>query len=237
MRDGNTCITAPYQERRALVESITTSKTIKPAVSIPATTPKDIIEIYSKKVKKETCEGLVLKQPSLPYILGDKTHWIKLKKFEPLDLVVIGLLNGSEKQKTEQHNTPFTQAIIAPYDPTTNTYPALGVINLVRENPATGRLFAHDVYEFIRDQQTTHPGKNVTFGKRLPNVYIAPENSIVLEVRAMNLDAGTPKDFACKLDTVAYTLRIGYVKSIREDKKSEQATTIKCVARIHTIQR
>lgn len=227
MHQGTFFLEEPNASRRCrLEEAIADSETILPVSRTLVKTPQEIAGFYAQKVQKEKYEGLVLKQPRLEYIPGDKKHWVKLKKFEPLDLVILGLSHQESK-------VGYTQALVGSYLPERDVYQSLGFVNLRRQNPATGNLFAEDLYSLLGKKRTA-PSKNVEIGSRKPEVYIDP--SVVVEVRVMNIDRG--KDFTCSVDgKTGYSLRTAYIKSIREDKAARQATTTEFVAAYHRQQR
>ncbi len=228
MNNGTSKINVGNSSRRALLEDLLSkNETITPAYRTVVETPQDLVSLYTKKVKKEKHEGLVLKQPHLEYLPGDKNHWVKLKKFEPLDLVILGLSEGETKK------VKYGQALVGTYHPGKNVYQALGFVNLVRENPATGNLIANDVMAML-GKKLSSPPKNIEVGTKKPDAYVNP--AIVVEVRAMNIDRGN--DFACSVDgKTSYSLRIAYVKCIREDKNAKQATPTEAVAQHYTKQR
>ena len=61
--------------------------------------------------------------------------------------------------------------------------------------------------------------------EEMPDFFIEPKDSIVLEIKAMNILRGK-NSYSCGLeDETAYSLRIGWVKGIRQDKKYTDATT------------
>ena len=227
MSSGVPQIQETNETRRALLEEVLgEDQIIVPVSRTIAETPRDIVALYAQKVQQENYEGIVLKQPLLEYLPSDKKHWVKLKKFEPLDLVVLGLSRGKSPHK-------YSQALVGSYLLEKDVYQSLGFVNLVRENPVTGHLFAEDVLALVGKQQATLP-KNVVVGTKKPEVYVAP--TVVLEIRAMNIDRGNY--FACSLDDKTfYSLRIAYVRGIREDKNAEQATTSEFVAAYQKRQR
>ncbi|MBI2667083.1 hypothetical protein HYX13_05725 [Candidatus Woesearchaeota archaeon] len=203
------------------------NEVIIPASRILAYTPQEISHFYNQKVREEHYEGVVLKSPVLEYLPGDKTHWVKLKKFETLDLVVLGLSGGKGA------GVPFGQALVGTYHPKKKVYQTLGFVNLLRENPVTGKLFAEEIYTLAGKTRTFHP-KNVEVGSKKPEVYLTPH--LVVEVRAMNIDQGNY--FACSEEGKNfYSLRIAHIKCIREDKLPMQATTTEFVAKYYTMQR
>ncbi len=228
MHEGKSFMKEQYTHRRAALEEVTdSSRIIIPVSKILTHTPKEIISLYAQKIKKEKHEGLVLKQLNLDYLPGDKTHWVKLKKFESLDLVILGFSTG------EHQDRKYGQALVGAYHPEKNTYQTLGFVNLVRENPATGNVLADDLRKLAGKTRVTVP-KNVEVGAKKPNIYVNPE--VVVEVRVMNIDRGT--DFACSADGKNfYSLRIAYVKNIREDKTPQQATTSEFIVEYYKMQR
>ncbi len=228
MKDGVSLLNERNDTRRKILEELLQdNKTIIPIERNIVKTPQEIIALYKKKILKEKFEGLVLKQPNGLYIPGDKKNWIKLKKFEPLDLVILGVSRGDNKD--------FTQALVGTYNDKRQVYQSFGFVNLARENPATGHLFTQDVLELSSKPFSSVP-QNVEVGAKTPELYINPE--IVLEIRVMNIDIGYGKDYACSVDGKAkYSLRIAYVKSIREDKRADQINTTDFVAKMHKKQK
>ncbi len=228
MSKGRSQINKSNRTRRAMLEDmLEQNKTIFPAYRESAGNPQEVVSLYNQKVKGENQEGLVLKQPDLRYIPGDKTHWVKLKRFESLDLVILGLSKGETKEAA------YGQALVGSYHQDKNAYQSLGYVNLVRKNPATGNLFADDVLR-MTGKRLASPPDNVEVGAKKPEVYVRP--SVVVEVRAMNIDRGS--DFACSVDgKTFYSLRIAHVKCVREDKTAAQATTTAFVADYYKMQR
>lgn len=228
MGQGNPLISESNRDRRtALEEMLGENRQVIPASRTIAESPEEIVALYAQKIRKEKYEGLVLKQLNLEYLPGDKSYWVKLKKFEPLDLVILGLSKGGAK------DAAYGQALVGSYHPNKGVYQALGFVNLVRQNQATNNLFAHDISKRV-GKKVRSPPRNIEIGAAQPEVYVQP--NVVLEVRAMNLERGN--NFACSLDgKTFYSLRIAYVKSIRGDKKAVQATTTEMVAQQYKMQR
>ncbi|MBI4016481.1 MAG: hypothetical protein HY363_02190 [Candidatus Aenigmarchaeota archaeon] len=232
MHKGKSCIELPYTARREIVEQIARHQRISPTLAFLFSKPTEVIDLYRNKVLNGMCEGLVLKQPNLPYMPGDKKHWIKLKKFEPVDLVVVGLMRSTRSDVKAKYG----QAMVATYREDADLYQTVGVVNLLRQNDLTGRLFAEDVQDGISEMLDIKP-INVEYGKNLPDVYVAPEKSVVLEIGAMNFDHGN-KDFACRLNgEKSYSLRSAHVRIIRDDKAPNQATTTEKIAQLHKMQK
>ena len=232
MLGGVSCINETYSGRRELLEEIIgDSEGIRLSTKTILGTPAGVVKIYNHAVNKKKLEGVVLKQPNLPYILGDDKNWIKLKKFEPLDLVIVGLYKNKESE-----SPVYQQALVAARDSSMNVYKTLGVVSLVRKNHMTGKSFGDDILERLCDKLDSSPSSDVMIGDRCADVYVAPENSLVLEVRAMNIWSTSSTDYSCCYGGRKYSLRIAYVREIR-DKLPEQASTTELVAKLHKMQK
>jgi len=228
MHEGKSLIQEANSTRRKVVEEVVShGDVVVPTLRIMAATPNEIVSLYRQKIKNEKYEGLVLKSPLLEYLPGDKNHWVKLKKFETLDLVVLGLSKG----KTTE--AEYGRALVGTYHPGKKSYQTLGFVNMLRENPVTGKFFAEELCKLAGKTKIFAP-KNIEVGSKAPEVYVTPR--IVVEVRAMNIDRGN--DFACSEEgKVFYSLRIAHLKCIREDKLPTQATTTEFVAKYYKMQR
>jgi len=238
MLNGKSCLDVPYWNRRMIVEDISSADTysvVRCSEKHNACIPKDVIKLYRQKVQGDLREGLVLKQQGVNYIPGDKNHWIKLKKFETIDLVVVGLC---KRENETNQNVKFGQAIVASYNSEKNKYQSVGAVNLVRENPASSRTFAEDVYSSVKKSVIYSPPLNINFGNKKPDIFMPFDKSIVLEIRVMNFEFGFGNDYACSVDGKGkYSLRIAYVKNIRDDKRPEQATTSQQIAQMCKMQK
>ena len=70
----------------------------------------------------------------------------------------------------------------------------------------------------------------------VPDSYIQPERSVVIEVKAMNLNY-TENWQTCGLeDGKAYSMRIGFMQQLRQDKNPNQATTTQAVGKLYHLQ-
>ncbi len=85
-------IDLPLSERRKILESvIEESEKVKVAKQVVTNDVKEVREIYDEAIKAGH-EGVMIKNPSSPYVPGKRgKHWLKLKAImETLDLVVVG---------------------------------------------------------------------------------------------------------------------------------------------------
>ena len=230
MYKGKPRIELPYADRRQIVEEVVAAGNtalLKHSDQQVFTDPECVHDFY-QKIMKNKGEGIVMKQPNSTYIPGDKKHWLKFKRFETLDLVVVGLLPAERELKC---SVDFGRALVASYNDQTQVYETVGVINLARRNEVTGKLFAEEVEDDLQGKLSHTKYASVNFGKKTADVYVDPDNSVVLEVRAMNIDRNTKNDFGA-----GYSLRIAYVKTVREDKSPQQATTTMQIAKLQSQQ-
>lgn len=233
MLNGKSCLDIKYIERRQIVEELVArSPFAKPSEQNILFTPEGIMELYNDKVNKDKAEGLVVKQPNLIYIPGDKKNWIKLKKFEPLDLVVIGLYN----KESDKYETNYRKALVASYNPETNKYESIGTVSVIVKNEATKRKFGNDIEDLVKKGMVETPPKNVVLGKnksKHPDVYVVPEKSAVLEVVFMNIELCTNGNFTSNYDGKAFYLRMPVIERLRTDKTPQQASTPEQVAKMY----
>ena len=70
--------------------------------------------------------------------------------------------------------------------------------------------------------------------EQMPTFYIRPENSVVLEIASMNCHYGKNTWHSCGYQNgEAYSLRIAWLKRIREDKKVADASTTEKVKKMY----
>ncbi len=234
MLNGKSCLEMPYTERRQIVEEIAIAKHpfIKKSEQHMLFTPEGIMELYDDKVNKDNAEGLVVKQPNLIYIPGDKKNWIKLKKFENLDLVVVGLYN----KKTEKFGTNYRKVLLASYNPSQGRYETVGTANVVKENPETGDKFGNDIEAKVKNALVDQTPANVVMGAnkaKYPDVYVIPEKSVVVEATFMNIDSNKNGSYGCSFKGAPYSLRTTQLEKLREDKTPQQASSPEQIARMY----
>jgi len=241
MHNGKNTAKLPYNQRREIVEQIQ-GQGISPSEQHLCYTAEEIDALFQQASEKGM-EGLVLKptisqnkkkpKQSTEYIPGDKSVWAKLKKFESLDLTVVGLYTSTNQEWAE--NCPYVSALVAAYNPETEKYETIGKIGLSRINKQTQQSFAHDLDQQLANALTQQQSENVDYGQRQPNLYIDPEQSVVMQVRPMNIDYNTSNGNACGHTKGAktYSLRIGWVETIRDDKTVLESSTTDLVEQIY----
>lgn len=242
MWEGKPAINKPLEERRILTEGFAYEK-INHSTMIQVTTQGELEEIYQKFVEREKHEGFVLKDPKSPHRIDCKTsvEWVKLKKFETLDLLIVGFYSTPDSQKK---GLPFSAVLCATYNEKTGFYETIGKVSVNKKNPFSGNLLAIDLYEMVKGNIANEKPKGVLFSGKMadahePSMYIKDTNqSAIMEIKAMNIQKSS-NWLTCGIDNEgkAYSMRIGWAKQIREDKskakdKKTQVSPTSLVAKI-----
>jgi DNA ligase-1 len=85
--NGRSTVHLPYAERRSLLESVVPESMLTPALEL--SDPRDV-EAMMRRSVDEGNEGLLAKSPGSPYIPGRRgKHWLKLKRSETIDVVIV----------------------------------------------------------------------------------------------------------------------------------------------------
>ena len=235
MFEGKELLGAELICRRKYTENMF-GKKVTPSELYKITSEEQFNKLFQEKVKKERNEGFVLKNPCSEYIGNPKElyqkdenyNWIKIKNFETLDLVIVGLMK-SEAEYTK--NLKFSSALCAMKNNETKLYEIIGSVSLVRKNPTTDNSFSIDLERMIRKHSDAKPS-NVCMPEKLEKkyngiMYVKPEESQVIAVKAMNIE----------FDGNNYTFRIAHISDIREDKNVSQTTTSKEVEEVYKVQK
>lgn len=194
------------------------------------------LESLINDVTKRGEEGLVCKNPDSHYLPGsDRIDWVKFKRSETLDLVIVGFYQNGNYVK----ELPFTSVLVAAYNDGTAGYETMGKIGVTRKD------LALDIYGQVREYMREQRSANVAFSEKLdrpsyamhvPDFYIDPEQSVVLEVKAMNLNFNRNWQTCGRKGDKAFSMRIGYATQLRPDKGPRQATTTKIISKLYQIQ-
>lgn len=219
--EGKELLNIPLEKRREFTEKIGEKKIaygrqwqIKNVEGL-----KDLFD----EVTGEKHEGLVCKDYNSLYLPGVR-GWYKLKKFETLDLALLGVYMNDKDE--------ISQALCGTYNPDTRSYEALCKVNAKRQG------LNKQIEAMLERKFINRKPRNIKVSekmKRKPEFYVVPSSSLVLEVRAMNI-MRSKNEYMCGLDDgKSYSLRIGWVYGIRE-KKPKQATTTQQLVKLYKIQ-
>jgi ATP-dependent DNA ligase len=215
--EGKQILNLTLSERRKYTENIFQEK-IKPSEKRDISNPNQLKNLFESLVE-EKYEGLVCKNPQSIYLPGKKTEdWIKLKRSECLDLAVLGVYIDKNK---------ISQILCGTYNPKKTCFETLAKVNAKREgmnNDLEGLLGKN----FVKECPSNVLLNPLIYKQKqgIPDYFIFPEKTSVVEVAAMNFNRG--KNWhSCGLDSEgkSYSLRIGWLKSIREDKSYLQIAT------------
>ncbi|WEJ95489.1 DNA ligase (ATP) [Yamadazyma tenuis] len=167
---------------------------------------KDPIDIENavKGVIVDRSEGIMVKNTMSKYHVAKRDNsWIKVKPEylesfgENLDLVVIGVLPGIKNSY-----------MCGLYDTETHMWRSFCTV----ANGFTNEEFA-ELDRLMKDKLSRVCPENVMFGRRKPQYYLNPEESVVLEIKARVYDQRTDETYATNT-----TLRNLYCRGIRHDK-------------------
>ncbi|MFC1754536.1 hypothetical protein ACFL96_14265 [Thermoproteota archaeon] len=225
----------PFSERKLYREKIDES-----GITLPETrlveSPSELGSIVDGVLDNQG-EGIVCKGPSTLYKPGSTTttDWVKFKRAEPLDLVIVGFYLNEEYA----NGLPFTSVLCATYNNETDRYETIGKVGVTRN------AIANEIGPLVAGKMTNERPSNVAFSEKLdqqsfakfvPDTYIQPEESVVLEVKAMNLNYAN-NWHTCGLDDgKAFSMRIGFAEELRYDKNPDMATKTSAVRKLYEVQ-
>lgn len=225
--NGEDVIDKPMKERRRILEN--TVKNVSSQWEI-----NDFYDLKQKflEVTDELgLEGLVCKNPDSSYLIGKKTKdWMKLKKFLTLDLVILGVYQGKGKAA----ELPFASLLIGTKN--NNHYETITKIGI------SNKELIEKIERKIKSGYMTEAPENViissviskrSYARKKPLYYVRPENSAVLEIKAMNI-TNSKNWHSCGLkDGKAYSLRIASIERYRDDKLLKDINTTKQISELY----
>jgi DNA ligase-1 len=98
LRDGDSLFDLPYRDRRALLEDLA-GKEAEVTPSLITSSPKEAHRFFERSIEAGH-EGLIAKAPGSRYRFGARgKDWLKIKRVETLDLVVIAADWGYGRRK------------------------------------------------------------------------------------------------------------------------------------------
>lgn len=218
----------PLEMRRKYTENIDIEGIAPSELTIIDNKPA--LESLVEKTLSMNQEGLVCKDPSSLYLPGHVgNEWVKFKRSEPLDLVVVGVY---------QTEGVISGALCATYNHETGMYETLGKISTVR--------IADEFIPLVLDKLVDEKPGNVLISDKLkkpayerfvPYRFVKPEQSVVLEIRAMNIYHSDNWQTCGENDGKGFSMRIGFVREVRYDKDSIHATRTSAVRKLYELQK
>lgn len=217
--EGTDTFDLPLYERRKFTENIS-EKRITPSVQKIITDSEELQEWFENLTGKKY-EGLVCKNPSSRYIFGgETTDWIKLKRAETLDVVVLGVY-------LDKNTSEISQLLCGTYNEKTRKYETIAKVNAKRQG------MNKELSPLIEDKYLESCPGEISLNPRIekqkdgmPDYFLSPKKSQVVEIAAMNY-MQSKNWHSCGLDDEgkAYSLRIAWLKNIRLDKDYKQINT------------
>jgi len=222
----------PLDSRREYIERNVSEGEIKKAERFEVAGANEISDVY-EKVLSMGLEGIVCKDSQGIYIPdGRGDEWLKVKKFDSYDLVVLGLYKGEGKLS----ELPFAAVVVGTMNENGN-YETITKVGL------TDSSAVNEVYEILQGKLLETAPENAVFSEELkklswkrkvPFAYINPEESVVLEIEAQDISRSR-NWHSCGLDNdgFAYSLKIPKVAGIRYDKSSSDCTKTSQIREIY----
>lgn len=221
--DGIDYTEKPYIDRRKRLESLIKKDTIiEPSALFITNDPKAIYKYFEDSIEKGL-EGVVAKRLDAPYSAGARNfNWIKLKRSyrgelaDTIDISIVGYFKGRGLR------TKFGIGAIlgAVYDPKTDTFKTVTKV---------GSGFTEEEWERLRKtlDKISIPHKHARVDSLMePDVWVEPR--YVITVMADEITRSPGHTAGKDKDDIGYALRFPRATGfIREDKRAEDANTVK----------
>ncbi len=225
--NGSSLIDKPLRERHDILKSIINeNKVIKVAEHISADN-EDSLSDYYEKAKELNLEGLIVKKPEDPYQAGARSYsWVKLKSADEklledsVDLVVLGYYKG----RGERSKFGIGGFLAGIWDEDKNKFVTITKV---------GTGLKDDDWRHLKKLSDKHAvreiPKNVEIAKDYkPDVVVEP--AIMVEIGADEISVS-------KTHSAGYALRFPRLLYFRTDKKPDQATTLKEIKDLYSLQK
>lgn len=217
--NGNSLLQhALYERKELLYKSIKEIPTrVETVKHIECLTIEEVVSIF-RKATQEKEEGVVVKNPRSPYMpnVRSKDAWVKLKPdfvsniASDLDVIILGGYYGGGKKSGGKL---YSYLVGVRNNDGTEYYPVGKVATGLSERDRDYLL------EELEEDWICDIPENVQPGIDSPDVWIDPEDSRVLEVRAMQI-------IPCEKRPSGVTFRCPRIEKIRYDKEPEGIITL-----------
>lgn len=227
--DGEPVMELPYAARRKrLSELLGQSPSIRASVMEEATTP-EAMEAFFDEAVAQGAEGIMCKDPTAPYKAGSRGYaWVKFKTdytealVDTMDLVAIGAFYGRGRR-----GGWYGALLMAAYDDEAQMW---------RSVCKLGTGFDDATLESLKPRFEPHvaPTKPTRVDSEMkPDVWFEP--AIVMEVQAAELTLSPihRAAFGQLRPGAGLAARFPRFTRWRDDKKAEQATTVKELVAMH----
>ena len=244
--DGKPLVALPFSERRGALERLFKKAGASSALRLTEQVVTDSLAVVRKELVKDIdrgLEGIVVKNLTAPYEAGNRGfHWIKLKEKssalahlragesaglpDTIDCMVMGAYRG--RGKRAQFGVGGFLLGVAGSDDRYYTISRLGTgLSDEQFREAKRRMKAYEVRE--------KPKEYVADSETAPDIWIRP--SLVVEILADEITR-SPRHTAGRVgDDPGYSLRFPRLVRFRDDKKPEDATSIREIIRMYGLQK
>lgn len=228
-KDGKDLLKTPFSKRREILERILFSKnkTIVLSPQIVTDSPQNLRKYHDEQIKKGL-EGVVVKKWEAPYDPGRRGYtWVKFKQekgkkggglADTLDCVVMGYYRGKGK-RAEFGIGAFLVGVRK-----TGEFLTISKIGTGLSDEQW-----REMYKRCEKVKTKDKPKQYQVAKDLvPDIWCQPE--IVVEIEADNITKSP-------IHTASYALRFPRLIRFRDDKNSNQATTLVEAEKLYRLQK
>lgn len=204
---GEELLNYSLTERRKRVQEIKQER-VTPSTQRIISEPEELQKWFQTLVGTRY-EGLVCKNPQSLYVPGaETTDWVKLKREETFDVAVLGIYFAKGK---------ICHLLCGTYNEATGCYETLAKVNAKRGG------MNNKLEDLLKPRKTKPKNFNV-HDSMVPDAYVSPAQSPIVEIGAMELQYGENKHTCGGDGKKAYSCRLGRLKNIRDDKKKPMTT-------------
>lgn len=232
--NNNSVMQKPYFERHELLSTIfgeCINYTVKVSPKKLCSTAPELKNYFLDQIS-EGLEGLVVKRPDSPYTPGKRNYnWIKLKRTQEGELTdtIDGLVIGYNYGKGRRAEFGIGAFLIAVYNKELDKFQSIAKV---------GTGLSDQEWKLLKKNldsvKVAEMPRNYQVSKDLyPDVWVAPE--FVVEVEAEEITR-SPNHTAGYKDGEGLALRFPRFLRHREDKDSNQATTVQEVRHLFELQ-
>jgi len=230
--DGKNLMGRKFRERRALINRIIGRGTvIEPTKSIITGSPEELESFFEENISRGL-EGIIAKDLDAPYIAGArKFAWIKLKRSykgelgDTIDAVVMGYYEG----RGQRAKFGMGALLTGVYDAREDRFRTIAKIG-------TG-FTEEQMKEFAKTLGKIKSGKKPAryVSGIEPDFWVEPR--YVIEVNADEITKSPMHTAGKKGKGDGLALRFPRMVSVREDRKAEEATTVKEIEKMYKAQK
>ncbi|MFC1722185.1 ATP-dependent DNA ligase [Patescibacteria group bacterium] len=225
--NGESVMNKPLRERNKILKQIVKKgEVIKIADHLETSNVSELSDFFNK-AKAMNLEGLIVKNPTKPYEAGARSYsWVKLKLADEkliddsIDAVVLGYYKG----RGERSKFGIGGFLIGVYDEVNEKFVTVSKV---------GTGLKDEDWAFLKKEADKNTVIELPNNVEIPSTY----NPDVLIKPSIVVEIGADEISISKTHSANYALRFPRLLYFRTDKKSNQITTLKEIAKLHSMQR